>query len=198
MNITINSFSRNRRQPDPFAEWIAQASMSAYRRACRAGRSDQDAADIAQEVAEYALNRGPAIAQAYVDPTLFAAARTYHAGVAWDRRNGAQSGLGANFGRSKTSLDAEFGEGSTLRDTLAADDDTAEAAERRLEADAVRIMLATTLDPRTAAWVWDVKALGMTVTEVAERDGVRREVVSRAVNDGVRELQQVKGEFLGG
>ena len=73
-----------------------------------------------------------------------------------------------------------------------------EQALRRLEADAVRIMLATTLDPRTAAWVWDVKALGMTVTEVAERDGVRREVVSRAVNDGVRELQQVKGEFLGG
>jgi DNA-directed RNA polymerase specialized sigma24 family protein len=195
MPATLTRFDRS---SDPFGDWVARAAKSAYRGACSAGRSTTDAADIAQDVAEYALTRGVTVMTDYPNPGTFAAVRTFHASVAWDRRNGAQSGSGAAFGRTKTSLHAELGEGLTLHDTLASDYDTAEDVERRLRDDAIRLLVATTLDPRTAQWVWDVTGHGMSVSDVARRDGVPREKVSRAVNKALRDLSPVMDPFIGG
>lgn len=183
---------------DTFGEWVSSVAVFAKKAARRAGRSMAEADDIAQEVAEYALVRGRTLMSDYADPRTFAAVRTYHASVAWDRRNGVQSGAGAAFARAKTSLDAEFGEGSSLRDMLTLDYDVAHEVERHHFDDAVRLMVATTLDPRSAKWLWDVKGHGMTVSDVARRDGVSREKVSRTVNQALRDLLPVMGQFLGG
>lgn len=183
---------------DAFVLWLEALTVSAYRRAVLAGRSDADAADISQEVALYALTRGRSIMDDYPSPEIFAAVRTFHAGVGWDRRNGSQGGAGAMFGRQQQSLYADLGDGLTLHDTLACPYDTAEEVQRRVFGDAIRLKVATTLDPRTAQWVWDVKGHGMTVSDVARRHGVPRETVSRAVNSALRQLKPVLGEFVGG
>lgn len=192
------TYRRSPHTPDEFGTYLDSAAKAAFRRARAAGRTTDDAADISQDVAEYVLHRGPAILADYPSPELFAAVRVFHATVAWDRRNGAQSGSGAAFGRSRVCLDAEFGPGPRLREELASNDDTAYSATQNVLGDAIRLAVAANLDPRTARWVWDVKGDGLTVADVARRDGVARETVSRAVNAAVRQLQRVLGEFLGG
>jgi DNA-directed RNA polymerase specialized sigma24 family protein len=192
------TLTRLRRPIDVFAIWLEAATTSAVRRALAAGRREADANDIGQEVAEYALTRGAAIMDDYPNPEIFAAVRTFHAGVGWDRRNGAQAGMGAAFGRRQESLHAESHEGFALQDALMSHVDTGAIVEQRLLGDAVRLTIAATLDQRTARWVWDVKGHGLKVSEVARRDGVPRETVSRAVNGAVRALGPVLGEFLGG
>lgn len=198
MSNAYVTVTRRARQRDEYAEWLRIARELAYGRARAAGRSDADASDVSQQVVEYALRHGRAIMTAYPNPRLFAAVRTGHAGVAWARREGVQCGQGAVFGRAKETLHAELGDGQTLADTLASYDDTAEAAVQHLRDDAVRLAVATSLDTRTARWVWDVKGYGMTVADVARRDGVTRETVSRVVNRAVGTLQAVLGDFLGG
>lgn len=189
---------RSRRTTDEFTSWLEEAAKSAYARARADQASAQDAADISQEVVEYALRYGRSIVAVYPNPHIFAAVRTFHAGIAWARRNATQSGQGSGFGRSQQSLDIEFEDGTCLGDSIVSDFDTVETAERRLLSDAVRLVVGTTLDSRTARWVWDVKGDGLSVAEVARRDGVARETVSRAVNGAVRQLQVALGDFIGG
>jgi len=189
---------RSRRTTDEFTEWLEAASKSAHARALANRATAEDAADIRQEVVEYALRYGRSIIAVYPNPHIFAAVRTFHAGITWARRNARQSGQGSGFGRSQLSLDIEFEAGSNPSDLFASDFDTAEIAERRQLSDAVRLIVGATLDTRTARWVWDVKGDGLSVAEVARRDGVARETVSRAINGAVRQLQVALGDFIGG
>jgi DNA-directed RNA polymerase specialized sigma24 family protein len=199
MATTASQRRNSRNRPtNHFDEWVGRARQAAFRRAKGAGRREFDAHDVAQEVAEFALAFGASLTAAYPDPEVFAAARTFHAGVGWDRRNGVQCGAGAAFGRVKVSLDAPRGEGGSVYDTLESCGDTEHDVERRLVGESLRLLVATTLDPRAARWLWDVRGHGLTVSEVARRDGVSRELVSRTVNGALRTLQPVAGEFVGG
>ena len=196
--ITTDGPRRRTRRTDEFAEWLQATEASAFARARAAQWPFVDACDISHDVVEYALRQGRAILALYPDPHIFAAVRTYHAGIAWVRREGVQSGQGAGFGRARQDLHATLSNGKTLAETLPSPFDTAESALEWVHGDAVRLAMASSLDPRTARWVWDVKALGLTVADVARRDGVSRETVSRAVNRGVRDLKPVLSEFVGG
>lgn len=189
---------RRARRIDPFPVWLAAARTAAFQRARKAGRTEVDAADISQEVALYAAEFGVSIMTAYPNPEVFAAVRTYHASIGWDRRDGSQSGTGAAYGRTKLSLSAGSGDGLGYDHLPASADDVDATVEGYQRDQAVRLLVATELDPHTARWVWDVKGHGLKVSAVARRDGVSREYVSRAVNAAVRQLQAVVGEFIGG
>lgn len=172
-----------------FDLWLVEVRDLAFRVARAGGVACDDAADVAQEVTEYALRRGAILMQKYRRPKDFVNARFRHGHVSWIRSQRVQRSEGSRNGRPYGSLDAPGPNGEAdLADRVAGHDDTESTALGHLTAEEVRAVVAARLDEPTAESVIAVKGGGWTVTEMAERHGVARETESRRISGAVRTI----------
>lgn len=169
-----------------FDVWLGEVRDLTFRIARARNVPHDDAADVAQEVTEYALRRGAILMQKYRRPKDFVNARFRHGHVSWIRSQRVQRSEGVRNGRPYGSLDVTGPDGgSDLADRLAGLDDTEVAAFERLLAREVRTVLVERLDPAVADALIAVKGAGWTVTEMAEQRGVARETESRRIAGAV-------------
>jgi DNA-directed RNA polymerase specialized sigma24 family protein len=168
-----------------FVNWVTIVADVAVASARRRGIPVHDAADVAHDVVLGALRCGPALMCSYPDPAVYATVRVGHAHVSWLRREGVQRAEGARRGRRVDSIDARPIDGPAF-DVGGDPDDTVDTVIRSFDVAEIRGLLDEHLDARDVDLLVEVKGHGVSVADLARRQGLARETVSRRVARAAR------------
>jgi DNA-directed RNA polymerase specialized sigma24 family protein len=144
------------------------------------------------------LTRLDEIMARYPDPARYARANFANLALDWARREAAQRGGGAQFGRSVTSLEgAEDGsvERSLELARLLADQSVDDVVASLVDARRLLAEVRDCIHPRDWQVVWEIAVEGAMVSEVAARRGVHPSGIGRRYRAACAAIRAAAGEL---